>query len=48
MKMANVDSAFEFMFTNPKNEQEVRTLCCCFYPFFIVVFARKISLKSSS
>ena len=27
MKMANMDSAFDFMFTNPKNDRGVSNVC---------------------
>lgn len=38
MKMANMDSAFDFMFTNPKNDSGVsnaRMLCKMMCTFFM-------------
>lgn len=53
MKMANIEAAFDFMFTNPKNEHGVRMFkvfsivflnICIFLLLFLVVVFRPVLL----
>ena len=43
MKMANMDSAFDFMFTNPKNDRGVRILMKHFTSFDSVINPRALN-----